>query len=229
VIKVNGEAVRVDVVVSRRARKTVSIMVKSRSRLEVRVPEGCDVDVGLLLEKFRPRIEEKHRAYMALKPLYGDGWVLFNGTPRKIKAIPSKANKVVLTGGEVHIEHLEDFEPVKVFKKWCTEQTRHLFEEVKAKHPSLEAPVRVSVADTARWGYTRGRVVVLNWLLCALPRGLAEYVIVHELVHLEHSNHENGFYTRLKALVPDYKEKNKTLKQYKPVKNNKFDVFRKLS
>ncbi|MFQ6060534.1 MAG: M48 family metallopeptidase [Thermoplasmata archaeon] len=74
---------------------------------------------------------------------------------------------------------------------------------------------RVIVKDTKRWGYCkRNGDLVLNWQLIALPRKLAEYVILHELAHLSEFSHSKGFRARLAAMCPDYREREDELKKY---------------
>ena len=64
-------------------------------------------------------------------------------------------------------------------------------------------------AMKSRWGVCwpdRGQITLNRWLL-AMPEEAREYVVVHELVHLEHPDHGPGFYGALAAILPDYKER----------------------
>ena len=116
----------------------------------------------------------------------------------------------------ITVEHQQDSDPNRLLKKWVTEQTKSLVQETIEKHPQLKTPLRLTVTDTKRWGYTRkGGVIVFNWQLSALPKELAVYIIVHELVHLEYPNHLNGFYNKLAQIIPDYNERIDTIKQYR--------------
>lgn len=51
-----------------------------------------------------------------------------------------------------------------------------------------------------------------NWCLILAPLGVIDYVVVHELSHLEHMNHSTKFWDKVKALMPDYEQKKKWLK-----------------
>ena len=215
---INGNAVQVHVEVNPRAKKTVSIEIKSKNKIMVKVPKGRDVDVDLLLEKYMPQIEKKYQGYISLKPVSDNGLILFYGEPRSIQIVQGTDNKVTLDENSIRIEHRQDSDPSRLLKRWVTEQTKNLISETIEKHPQLEKPFRFTVTDTRRWGYTRkGGVIVFNWQLSTLPKKLAEYVIIHELIHLKYPNHLNGFYNELTKIIPNYKERIEQIKQYLPI------------
>ena len=49
-----------------------------------------------------------------------------------------------------------------------------------------------------------------------LPNHLIEYIICHELTHLNHMNHSQDFWTELSAMTPNYKALKNELKTYSP-------------
>ncbi len=104
-----------------------------------------------------------------------------------------------------------------------TKETRDLVEETTANYSDLltEAPVRVSVADTQRWGYCRkNRSIVFKWQLIALPPRLAEFVFLHEHVHLSHLNHQKGFHRKMVSVISDYSQREKELRRYIAIEPN---------
>ena len=220
-LSINGDPVQVQVKVNRRALKTVSIEIKSEDRILIKVPKDSEVDIDLLLDKYKPLIEKKYQVYRSLKPVYENGVMLFNGQKRRIDKILSDVNLVSLDEDVIRVEHKHDFDPSKLLKEWISDQTKTIVEETMQKFPQLRKPLRVTVTDTTRWGYTRrSGVIVLNWQLSTLPFELAEYVVVHELVHLEHSDHSNGFYRKLAFFLPDYKCKVEKIREYVPIKSS---------
>lgn len=74
---------------------------------------------------------------------------------------------------------------------------------------------RISIKNhTSRWGScSRKKNLNFNYKMLFLPRDLAEYIVVHELCHLEHLNHSRKFWTHVAAIIPDYKKRRKTLKE----------------
>jgi len=55
-----------------------------------------------------------------------------------------------------------------------------------------------------------------NWRLLMAPEEIIEYVVVHELVHLEEPNHTNKFWYKVREIMPDYKKRRKWLKENSP-------------
>lgn len=54
--------------------------------------------------------------------------------------------------------------------------------------------------------------ISFSWRLMAYPQQAIEYVVVHELAHLKERNHGPGFYKLVAQYMPDYKEREKLLK-----------------
>ena len=66
-----------------------------------------------------------------------------------------------------------------------------------------------------RWGscyYKEGKVS-FNLSLVHLDKELIDYVIVHELTHFLQANHSTLFYQEIAKRMPDYKERQKRLKE----------------
>lgn len=48
--------------------------------------------------------------------------------------------------------------------------------------------------------------------LMTYPKEAIDYVIVHELAHIKHHNHSKEFYNFIEQFMPDYKQREKMLK-----------------
>jgi predicted metal-dependent hydrolase len=88
------------------------------------------------------------------------------------------------------------------------ERIRHFAPLVGVTPP----PVRIKEMRT-RWGScsAKGRIS-LHWGLVLLPLELADYVVVHELVHLRELNHGKAFWRGVEQVFPDYRERRKRLR-----------------
>lgn len=95
-------------------------------------------------------------------------------------------------------------------------RTLALAKQTMARFPHLR-PSRVLVGrQRKRWGScnTKGQIR-LNACIALLPEPLAEYIIVHELCHLTHLNHSLHFHDTLNRLLPDAKERQRTLANFR--------------
>lgn len=76
--------------------------------------------------------------------------------------------------------------------------------------------LRLSHANT-RWGSCSSNgTISLNIGLMQLPEPLIDYVILHELAHLNHMNHSKDFWDEVKKHDPNFKSHVAKLKKYTP-------------
>ncbi|MDP2689378.1 MAG: SprT family zinc-dependent metalloprotease [Deltaproteobacteria bacterium] len=69
-----------------------------------------------------------------------------------------------------------------------------------------------------RWGSCSAKKNInLNMRLAALPQGLIDYVITHELVHTRVMNHGRAFWAELERLFPGAKKTDAELRKYRAV------------
>ena len=68
-----------------------------------------------------------------------------------------------------------------------------------------------------RWGSCSAKGNLnFNCLLMLAPETVRDYVVVHELCHRREMNHSAAFWREVERLVPDYREKERWLKEYGP-------------
>ena len=101
-------------------------------------------------------------------------------------------------------------------QRWLQQQARALF-DARIAHfaPAMGVRVtqlRLSSART-RWGSASSDGSVrLNWRLIHFPLATLDYVVVHELAHLREMNHSPAFWAIVRAVMPDYEQRRRTLK-----------------
>jgi len=73
---------------------------------------------------------------------------------------------------------------------------------------------RVSIRNTrSRWGSCSSKGNLnFNYRIIFLPTALQDYLIVHELCHLQEMNHAVQFWALVSQQIPDYKARVKELK-----------------
>ena len=77
-------------------------------------------------------------------------------------------------------------------------------------------PKRVSIRQyRARWGSCNNRgELSFNYLLMMTPQFVIDYVIVHELCHLEHLNHSKDFWQLVEKHLPNYQVAKRWLNEH---------------
>jgi len=78
--------------------------------------------------------------------------------------------------------------------------------ELAARHGLTVA--RISIRNQRwRWGScNRGGHICLNWRIVTMPEWVRDYVLIHELMHLERMDHSPRFWKLVAAACPAYRE-----------------------
>lgn len=111
-----------------------------------------------------------------------------------------------------------DYEQDSVLEARYRQQARERLEERACYFSRLMGVdyKRIAIrAAKTRWG-SCSAVGNLNfhWKLILMPPEVLDYVVVHELAHRKEMNHSPAFWKIVGAVLPDYKERRRWLKQY---------------
>lgn len=104
----------------------------------------------------------------------------------------------------------------KEFIKWYRQQARARITE-RVNLCSSQAglryqQIRISGARK-RWGScSRANNLNFSWRLVMAPPAVIDYVVAHEVAHLEHKNHSRNFWNKVMVLDPDYQQHRKWLR-----------------
>jgi predicted metal-dependent hydrolase len=108
--------------------------------------------------------------------------------------------------GAAMLEKIKKFY-VKSSKKIAKERTEYYQNMLKVKPKSIEI-VKVG----GRWGScTSEKHITYNFMIATLPIELIDYIVVHELCHLHHMNHDRSFWRKVGSILPDYKKRQDAL------------------
>lgn len=100
---------------------------------------------------------------------------------------------------------------------WLKAQAKAVFDQtvaVRARQMGVTVrSVCVSSART-RWGTCSAKDEIrLCFRLLYCPMEILDYVVVHELAHICVKNHSAAFWAQVAAVLPDYRQKRKWLKE----------------
>lgn len=90
-------------------------------------------------------------------------------------------------------------------------------ERIKIYQTQLKVkPKAIEIEESrTKWGSCSStKKLTFNYRLAMAPIEVIDYVIIHELCHLLHMNHDRSFWRRVGSIMPDYKEKEEFLARY---------------
>ena len=206
----------------RSSRKTISILITQDARVVVRAPLRMPRrEIAGFVGQKRRWIEEKlelmrRRAalHQPAEPKSGEEF-LYLGR-RLMLAVSDKAERIEAVGGTLAFPKAWLPDADRRLRQWYCRQAAAVLDERLAlwrdRTGISHSSARLSDARK-RWGScsSRGRLN-FAWRLIMAPVDVIDYVVVHELVHIEHLNHSRAFWARVGEILPDYREKMRWLK-----------------
>ena len=110
---------------------------------------------------------------------------------------------------------LDDKQLVQAVSRFYWQSTKSIVAE-RIGHFQKQLGVKPRAIRNERtyefWGKcSGGREITFNSLLSLLSPELIDYIVVHELYHIHHMNHDRSFWRRVGSIIPDYKNLDKQL------------------
>ncbi|RXJ78641.1 hypothetical protein CRV03_01015 [Arcobacter sp. F155] len=123
-------------------------------------------------------------------------------------------NSYLLFGKRYSLEDIKEEELDKLYKEKAQKIIPKLVEEFATKMNLYPTSIKYR-KNKRTWGscnYKNG--LNFNILLTQFPLEVIEYVVIHELAHIEHKNHSKAFWALVKRYCKDYKQREKLLKSF---------------
>jgi predicted metal-dependent hydrolase len=218
-----------------RREKTVALTIEGRGNLVVSAPEGVPIErLNRIVRKKADWVVKRIRHVSTLPPppsereFVSGETVRYLGGQYRLKVFESAAPRdprIWAGWYEVPIPPGLDSEARR------TEVRRRIAGSLK-QHADLYLPDRLAevcrllgvekpsivVREQAkRWGSCDRRGVLrINWRIVQAHIPLIEYVLVHELAHLQHKGHDRAFWKAVGQWMPDYDERRTRLRELGP-------------
>lgn len=216
-----GETIRFEI--KYKNRTSIGIIIDSYGNIEVQAPKGTpNGRVLQLLEDKWDLIQQKlkemrDRLQGPQKKVYeyGESFLYIGKTyPIEIfQDINITQDHVVLKKEKLHIYvKRSDTEKIKqALKRFYYQQCKDLVEKSISSYQRnfKTKPRSFRITDSkTTWGTCdSNRQLTFNWRLAMAPREVIDYVVVHEMCHMVHMNHDRSFWRLVGKIMPDYKEK----------------------
>ncbi|WP_432259055.1 M48 family metallopeptidase [Cupriavidus sp. TMH.W2] len=218
------------VVEERPARRTLGIEVHPDGSVRVLVPRDCDD--ATVQEKLNLRASwisrqlamfaryERYTAPRVPRQFLSGESHRYLGRQYRLRVLandPVAIQELVkLTRGEIVVASPTALTPERVrvlLHRWYLDHARDLYIKVVSEAfcafgtRGLTCPNIVIREMRGRWGsLSPGGQMTLNSRLIQAPRRCIEYVVMHELCHLVHRDHSNGFFALLTERMPDWQK-----------------------
>ncbi len=209
----------------RSARKTLGLYVYRDGSVLVRAPLRAKMaDIFIFLQQRWAWLQEKREQFAdepAPVPLaYADGLrFLHLGQRYALRLQPSTRTQISLEGEELVVRMpplvLESQEEIEqAIRRWQRREALRVFplrlafcheamRELQLPFPALSVRRMRS-----RWGSCSSKgAITLNLELIRMPPACIDYVIIHELCHLQEFHHGPAFYALQARFLPDWAER----------------------
>ncbi|QBP42044.1 M48 family metallopeptidase [Paenisporosarcina antarctica] len=220
-----GETIQFEINYKKRA--SMGIQIDAYGYMEVQAPKWTSDEIVIqLIEQNWNQIQQKTKEMKErmLGPKerdyhHGETFLYLGKTyPIQISQdCTIKQDHVVFEAGILHIfvKQLEDEKIKQALKRFYYQRCKALVEKSVRNHQSnfKVKPRSIRITDSkANWGTCDSQLqLTFNWRLAMAPLEVIDYVVVHEMCHMVHLNHDRSFWRLVGKMSPNFKEQEKWL------------------
>ena len=211
-----------------RNRKTMEISIKPPDEIVVLVPTGTSIE--FILERVKDKgdwivkklIYFESIGYERIEKKFINGETfLYLGENYPLQIILDsniKKIEVKLYESKLCVRINEENKTLikSSIEKWYREKAKTKIEERIKYYQKYfsKSPMAIKVKEQKRrWGSCSSQDVLLfNWRCIMAREDVLDYIIVHEMCHMDHKNHSKEYWKRVESIIPDYKIRQEWLK-----------------
>ena len=208
-------------------RKNIGIYVDGYGQIQVHAPRGTQLDAILSYMETRwdaivqKTNEIKTQREKPESKVYDQGEVfLYLGKAYPIVILPNVDQKKDYV--QFHADQIQVFVKEEVPESIRLALKRFFYQRCKALVESRirnyqsnfnMKPRSIKITDDkANWGTCNSHLeLTFNWKLAMAPLESIDYVVVHELCHMIHLNHDRSFWRLVGKILPDYEKRSNWL------------------
>ena len=207
----------------RSKRKTVGLEVAPDASLIIRAPRNlARREINEIVDKESPWILKKQQFFrenhskIREKDFMEGEEFLYLGRVYKLRIVPNTSLALSVNDDVFYLSDDYIGNARGVIESWYEERAYDVVSERAAYYSYVSGikfkQINISNAKK-RWGSCgpNGNLNI-TWRLVMAPLRVIDYVIVHELSHIEIRNHSKGFWRRVGRVIADYKKDEKWLR-----------------
>jgi hypothetical protein len=203
--------------VIRSRRRTLALQIAPDASLIIRAPHrASDEAIRQAVKNKMPWILKRQRlARETFRPPVKHDFIdgeefLYMGQWRKLVVVPGARIPLVFNENEFLLSGAYLPEAQRLFKKWYREKALEIIKERIKQYAEMTGLKYSKISVTSakkRWGSCsfKGNLN-FSWRLIMAPPEVIDYVIIHELAHIEEHNHSARYWDKVRALFPDYRQ-----------------------
>ncbi len=204
-------------------KKSMHIVIERDGTVSVQVPENLEDE--RILSILQSKEYEIHKKLLYWKELNkeqidrqfvsGQSF-MYLGKNYNLHIIEGQKKNLVFKDGKFLLSD-KSASPKQDFVKFYKKQAKLKIEERISIYQDAvnKLPGKVEIRELpTRWAScTPNGNIYFNWKCVMAPLVVFDYLIIHELVHLEHPNHSRAFWDKVSAICPNYQEYETWLKR----------------
>lgn len=222
----NGNIIPIEVVYSDR-RRSWAIEVKTNGEVLIRVPTAVSLEKVREIAQSKAEWIAKQQALFQnrdTKPRsYSDGeQIPFFGEELTIQRSLGPA-KAEIAGEVLHISTPDSFTPDEaemtardVVMLLYRRRGTAILDAYVEKYANLAGVTKPNLRmklQKKKWGCcTPKNGIIINARVLLAPKIVAEYLVVHEIVHLRYPHHQKTYWKEVERLMPKYRDVEKLMK-----------------
>lgn len=210
-------------------RKTAEIAVEVPDKVLVTVPAGTsDEDLmKLVTRKARWIIQQlvqirEIRSESSMREFVSGESFLYLGRNYKLDLSIEKTLRkpvIKLSNGRFNVSTPsvdQDYLRRHMIEWYRVKAREKIISRIAYYAPKLDVtPTGLMIKDQAkRWASCTSKdLLIFNWRSVMAPSPVLDYIVVHELCHLLEKSHSSRFWSLLRAIIPEYEQREKWLRE----------------
>lgn len=206
-LRVDGDEWPLDLRVNRRARRITLSVDRKSGRLRLTLPPGISTAQGLAFAERHSAWLRRRLAELPARVPFADGTELpVLGRAHVVRHLPQMRGGAWREGSEIRVSGRAEHLPRRVTDLLKREARTEILPRARDKAAAIgRHPGRIAVRDTvSRWGSCTARGdLAFSWRLILAPEDVLDYVVAHEVAHLQHLNHGPRFWALVGRLAAE--------------------------